>query len=393
MDRNFLSEAEKIKDLIVEYRRQIHSIAETGVDLPKTTKYIEETLAQIGIDSVMMGGGIVGRVGRAGGNVLLLRADCDALPMCEETGLSFCAGNGNMHACGHDMHAAMLLGAARLLKSYEQELCGEVMLVFQPGEEILMGARRMIEDGLLSGVKPCAAVMIHVVTSRELPVGSAVVPVSGVVAPGVNYFKITVNGVGAHGAMPSNGRDPITLLSRIILGLEEVTSREYTGGQVTLTVGKISGGSAPNAIAKSATLEGTVRAYDPDVQEEVKDRIIEISEGLSDAFLSKCNVEFTNSAPELSVDGGVSLAVSDIISSLLGKENVKSPEAFMGAGSEDFAYIAKEVPSAMVALSAGENEYTLHHPKVRFDESVLPIGAAIYGYVALRLLSDDIDFC
>ncbi len=390
MDKIFLDEAESIKDRITEARRRIHSIAETGGELPETMRYIAERLSEIGVEYEAVGGGIVGRIGKEEGGTVLLRADADALPIREATGLDFSARNGNMHACGHDMHAAMLLGAAQLLKAHESELLGSVMLVFQPGEEELCGAKEMIEAGLFSKTTPSAALMIHVVTSRDLPLCSVVVPKSGIVAPMVSYFKITSYGTGAHGAMPANGKDPITLISRIVLGLEELPAREFSGGQVTLTVGKVYGGSAPNAIAECAIAEGTLRSYDEDIHREARDRIIEISVGLSDAFLSKSDIEFLNYAPALSVDAGVSSAISEIAATLLGGDKVKSPEAFVGAGSEDFAYIAEKIPSAMIALSAGENEYTLHHPKVRFDEQVLPVGAAIYAYSALRLLADDV---
>lgn len=387
---NILEEAKELFDELSEYRRYLHTVAEIGFDLPKTTEYVGNILTEIGISTEFLGSGIVATLGEGQGSTVLLRADMDALPIKEQTGLSYSSQNGNMHACGHDMHTAMLLGAARLLKEHEKDLYGRIKLVFQPAEERLMGAKEMIKAGVLDDHKPDAALMLHVVTARDIPTGTVIVPTGGVIAPSADYFSLRIKGRGSHGASPKEGIDPITCGARILLGLEELSARELLGSGSILTVGKFFGGTAANAIADEAVMEGTIRSYDDELRETLKVRISEITEGISYAFGARTEAEFTEGCPAFVADGALSSAVKIYLTELLGKNKILVPDGFVGGGSEDFSYFAEKVPSLMIALSAGANEYTLHHPKVRFDESVLPIGAAAYAYVALRLTDEEI---
>ncbi|MBQ8403870.1 MAG: amidohydrolase, partial [Clostridia bacterium] len=206
---NLLAEAKASAEEFTEIRRYIHAHAEVGFDLPHTVEKVREVLGLLGYEPKSCGkAGILADIGgEKGGASILLRADMDALPMKEETELPFAAENGNMHACGHDMHTAMLLCAAKLLKAHESELCGKVTLMFQPAEETLSGAKDMIDAGVLEEAGAEAALMLHVFAGTGVETGKIIVPPHGVSAPAADYFEITVHGKGCHGATPQKGKD------------------------------------------------------------------------------------------------------------------------------------------------------------------------------------------
>jgi len=387
---NFLNEAEIIKEKIIAHRRRIHNIAEVGRELPETFNYICNELENMGISYEKIGGGISAEIGKDGGVTVLLRADADALPMCELSGESFAAENGNMHSCGHDMHSSMLLGAAEILKKQENSLQGKIKLIFQPAEELLEGARAMVDAGVIADERPDAAVMIHVICSEEIPVGTVVLPSGGAVAPMAAFFEIEVKGKSAHGASPKDAKDAITSAARMLLALQELSARELVGLDAVITVGKFNGGSAKNAIADNAKLGGSIRAYDQKIFEHIKLRIEEICDGIGSAFGTRADISYQGEVPAFRVNEALAYEVKTFSKELLGEEKVITPDGFVGGGSEDFSCFAEKIPSTMIALSAGANEYTLHNPKLRFDESVLPIGAALYAYVATRLIEDDV---
>ena len=209
-------------------RQTLHTLAGTGFDLQPTFDYVWNALTDMGLSPVKCGKcGIIADIG-TGEKCVLLRADMDALAIREEADVPFASTNGCMHACGHDLHTAMLLEAARILKGKEQELGGMVRLMFQPAEEPLLGAADMLQNGLLEGVKPCAAFMIHVMTNMELPVGTAIVSAPGVSAPAAGMFEIRIQGKGCHGAMPHTGVDPITIAAHTVLNLQQIQTRELS---------------------------------------------------------------------------------------------------------------------------------------------------------------------
>ena len=390
MKEKIIETAENLLDKMIMHRRKIHGLAEIGFEVEETLRYVEEVLTELGVANSRVGGGIVGEIGEGEAGILL-RADCDALPIKEESGEAFAASNGNMHACGHDMHTAMLLGAAEIIKKWESMLDGRVTLVFQPAEEVLRGAKSMIDDGLFArGVSECG-IMLHVLSSEEIPVGSVIVPHGGAVAPEVQFFEVEITGSASHGATPRGAKDALTCAARILLGFEELCAREFAGSDMVLTVGNMDGGGAPNAIADSATLRGSFRSLDGRTVEAVKERICEISDGICCAFGTRADVRFEANAPAFFVDEALSGAAKIFLAELLGKEKIITPEEFIGGGSEDFAYIAKRIPSLLIGISAGKNGYSLHNPRVRFDESVLSEGAAVYSYLAFRLLEENFD--
>ena len=390
---DILTQAKSLSTLKAD-RRWLHTNAETGFNLTKTLEYVKNRLTELGYTPIKCGkAGLYATVG-SGSKTILLRADMDALPIREDSGLSIASQNGNMHACGHDMHTAMLLGAAKLLMDHKKELGGTVKLMFQPAEEIFEGAKDMIQNGILQDPKPDAALMIHVTAALPLPAGTVIVSAPGVSAPAADYFTIDVTGKGCHGSAPQNGVDALTAAAHILIALQELTARELpASAEAVLTVGKMESGSAANAIANSAKMSGTIRTYDEETRVFVKKRLADISRGIAAAFRAEAEVEFGSGCPTLINDAALSGKVYDTLLPLLGKDRVLSAAVMgstKGGGSEDFAYVSQEVPSLMLALAAGEPDkgfpYPQHHPKVIFDESVLPIGAVVLAHCALEFL-------
>lgn len=389
--KNFLKEARALEKEFTEIRRYLHAHAELGFSLPYTVGFVFAKLREYGYAPEKCGrAGITATVGK-GGKTFLLRADMDALHMREETGLPFSSHGGNMHACGHDMHTAMLLLAAKILRAHESELCGTVKLMFQPAEETLSGAKDMIEAGVLENPHADAAFMLHVLSGVSAPAGAVIVPRGGVSAPSADYFDIIVKGKACHGASPEAGADALLCAAHIITALSSLSAREIGINEHALfTIGKMTAGSAPNAIAGEALLSGTVRAYGAHSQEKLKRRISEISRTVGSAFRTEAEVRFGKGTPALNNNAALSARIGKYCRELLPHEYVLPADILGGAGgSEDFAYIAEKVPSAMVSLSAGTREYPLHHPKVCFDESVIPTGGALYAYTAARFLSEN----
>ena len=398
---NFLQEAKQIESEIIENRRWIHSHAETGFDLEKTLEYVKEKLQEMGYAPAECGkAGLYVTAGqKENGKVFLLRADMDALPVFEEAEVDFACQNGNMHACGHDMHTAMLLGAAKLLKTHEQEINGTVKLMFQPAEEIFEGSRDMIADGILKAPDVDAALMIHVMAGMPLPTGTVIVNSPGVSAPAADYFTIKVQGKGCHGSTPQQGVDALTAAAHILIALQEIQARELSASdEAVLTIGTMQAGSAANVIADSALMQGTIRTYDETVRTLLKKRMEEIAKAVGIAFRAEVEVHFGSGCPALDNDKKVSDLAAEFTRELLGAKKVFTTEMLSGGkparngGSEDFAYISQEVPSVMLALAAGNPEsgylYPQHHPKVKFDESVLAAGSAVYAWNALRWLEN-----
>ena len=392
---SIFKQAESIQEDIVNYRRYLHENAETGFSMEKSVSFISQRLKEFGYSPKPCGkAGVQVCVGK-GGKVFLLRADIDGLPLREKTGFPFACTNGNMHACGHDMHAAMLLGAARILKENEAKLCGRVKLLFQPAEEILQGAKDCIEGGVLQNPKVDAAMTLHVLTGLELPTGSVVVSSKGVSAPAADYFSVSIKGKGCHGSTPWKGVDALSVAAYTLLALHQLPAREIAlATPSVLTVGKLEGGKAGNVIAEEAVLQGTLRSFDEETRARIKKRIQELANSTAKAFHARAKISFEGGCPTLINDRELSVFVKESLQKLF-KEDVFSSEDLKGnkeGGSEDFAYISQEVPSVALALCAGAPSkgyrYPLHNPKTIFDESVLYKGAAIYAHAAIEWLKE-----
>lgn len=396
-----LRQAQADEEKIVADRRWLHSHPGTGFDIAETVEYVKEQLTEMGYDPQPCGrAGLVALAGgQRPGRVFLLRADMDALPITEQSGEEFAAQNGKMHACGHDLHTAMLLQAARLLKAREDQIPGTVKLMFQPAEEIFQGGKDMIEAGVLENPKVDAAVMIHVTAGSPLPTGMVLVSQPGVSMPAADYFEITVQGKGCHGSAPASGVDPLTAAAHILLALQAINARELAlGEEAILTVGSLHGGNAPNAIPDTAVLAGTIRTFDEQTRAFVKQRMVEISEGTAKTFRASAQVSFSNSCPTLNNDPQLAADAERYLTELLGPHMALAMAKLNpggrkgGTGSEDFAYVSQKVPALMLALAAGQPDkgypWPQHHPQVRFDESVLAAGSAVYAWMALRWLQE-----
>ena len=395
-----LQEAAALQEEIKAHRLWLHTHAETGFDLTETKPYVKSTLTEMGYTVQECGkAGLVTTVGKPGGKVLLLRADMDALPIAEEADVDFACKNGRMHACGHDMHTAMLLGAAKILKAHESELDGMVKLMFQPAEEIFEGSKDMIASGVLENPRPDAALMIHVAAGMPLPAGTVVVSAPGVSAPAADYFTIRVHGKGCHGSAPQNGIDPLTAAAHILIALQEIHARELSASdEAVLTIGTFHAGEAGNVIPDTATMGGTIRTYDEKTRAYLKERMTAIAQSIAEAFRASAEVSFGSGCPTLVNDKDLSEKVTGYLKGLLGASHafttaeLNGGKPARGGGSEDFAYVSHEVPSLMLALAAGEPSkgyvYPQHHPKVKFDESVLSTGAAVFVDCALQYLRE-----
>lgn len=403
LKEQILTAAEELAPEMTQHRRWLHNHAECGFELKETVSYVKKALESMGYKVQCCGkAGLVVTIGQ-GEKTLLLRGDMDALPVLEESGETFASTNGKMHACGHDMHTAMLLGTAKLLKSYERTLNGVVKLMFQPAEEIFEGAKDMIRNGILEDPKVDAAMMIHVATAMPIPAGTVLVSAPGITAPAADYFTIRIQGKGCHGSSPHHGVDALTAAAHVLIALQEIQARELAADEeAVLTVGTFHGGTAENVIADTASLGGTIRTYNEETRAYLKERIAQIASSVASAFRASALVEFGSGCPTLVNDGKLCEEVAGYLKELLGPAGALTAEELnpggknRGGGSEDFAYVSQEVPSLMLALAAGEPEkgysYPQHHPKVRFDEKVLPIGAATFAYTALRYLGERDDF-
>ncbi len=393
MINDILNKAERMQEELRLHYQFLHKNAEVEFNLSKTVEYVKQKLVEIGVEPFDCGKcGVTAVVGRGGDRCLLLRADMDALPIKEQTDLDFACDNGNMHACGHDMHTAMLLGAAKLLKKNENLINGSVKLMFQPAEEILAGAYNMIDNGVLKSPDVTGAVMLHVLTGMPIKTGCFIVPGEGVSAPAADFFTINVHGKGCHGSTPHQGVDSITAAARILLTMQEISAREMSiSDEGILTVGSFNGGASGNVIADSTVLKGTLRAFDDSLRENMKKRIEEIAVNVGKAHRCNVTVSFGNGCPTLKNDGEMSRLALNSLSELFEADYVisadETPGGFRG-GSEDFSYVSQQVPTIMLGLGAGEpqNGYThpQHHPKTVFDDSVLWRGSAALSYFAVK---------
>lgn len=394
---NILECSRKNGRWLTEVRRTLHSTPETGFETGNTVAFVTAELKRMGIEPKNCGtSGVTALIG-SGEPVFLLRADMDALPIREETQLPYAAENGAMHACGHDLHTAMLLGAARLLKEREKDLRGTVKLMFQSAEEIFEGAKDMIRNGVLESPKADAGMMVHVMSGMPVPTGTVIVCDGGISAPGADFFTVKIQGKGCHGSMPHTGIDPITVGAHVILALQELHSRELSlADPAVLTVGSIHAGQAPNIIPDALELSGSLRTYDEQLRSCLKERMEAIVKSIALAYRAEASVEWGRGCPALQNDESLSREVLGWTEELLGRGKVFSPSSFgsgkgpKSTGSEDFAYISQKIPTIMVSLAAGNPEdghrFPLHHPKVTFDEDALPIGAAVLANTALRWL-------
>ena len=395
---SILESAKALQEELLQHRQKIHQNPELGMALPKTYDYVKTALKEMGIEVTDYGqsalSALIGDPSK--GKVILLRADMDALPIKEETDETFASTNGFMHACGHDIHTTMLLGAAKILKAHESELKGAVKLMFQPGEETLQGAKYMVEKGVLENPKVDAAMMIHVATGVPLPSGYFIVPGAGASSSASDTFEIVVNGKGGHGAMPENAVDPLNIISHIHLSLQTILSREIPAAEsAVVTVGVMQGGTTFNVIPDTASMKGTVRTFSEKTRTFIEGRIGEIASGTATLFRATAKTEYIKGCPSVVNDEALVNQMYQTISSHFGESFIIPMASAMPGGkimgSEDFSFVTQKVPSIMISLSMGNSEegyaYPMHHPKTKFDQKDIYRGTAIYAQFALDWLN------
>ena len=373
------------------------------MDLPESAAYIEKRLTEMGIPSrrcgvmeesvrqkyIKMGfpdmrasTGVVATIG-SGSPCILLRADFDALPMEEINDLPFCSKRNASHMCGHDTHAAMLLGAAKLLKDHESELKGTVKLMFQPGEEMGYGSKTMIDDGLLENPKVDAAMAIHIFSTT--PVGK-VTYCSGVASSSLDTFAIHIQGKGGHSSTPDLCVDPIMIANQIYTALNMLMTREISPQAVaTLSGGVMRSGTAVNIIPDTADLQIGLRTYSVEARKHVLERLPEIVDAYAKAWHGEYEITMFN-CPCTFTDETVTKELLESVAEVVGAENIQQTPPM--AGTEDFSYVAEEVPSTFLILGAGgPDQYPHHNPRMVLDESVFYQGAAIHANCAMEWLN------
>jgi amidohydrolase len=388
---HLLDEARGVLDETIELRRRIHRHPEIGLTLPRTQQVVLEALAPLGLD-VRTGSRTTSVVatldGARPGPTMLLRADMDALPLQEDTGLPFASEvAGAMHACGHDSHVAMLVGAARLLAARRTTLTGRVVFMFQPGEEGYHGARVMIEEGLLEGDhRPDAAFGLHV--GARHPAGVIATRAGALLASG-DTFQITVRGDGGHASAPHDCVDPIPIACEIVQAFQTLVTRRVNAfDPAVLTVAKIEAGTTRNIIPETASLLGTIRTVSEKTRTNVLEGIGRIAEGIAAAHRATAEVKLIPGYPVTVNDDAFAARVLRVATELLGPERVQ-PMATPIMGSEDFSYVLQRVTGAFAFLGTRPAEGPAppnHSNRMLVNESALPIGIAMHVAVALDVL-------
>lgn len=388
---NYLEEAKALSAQITAWRRELHRRPETGLYLPETAAMVKRELLGMGIAAKTYEGhsgitAVIGRPQTEGGRTIAIRADMDALPIREETGLSFASENENMHACGHDSHTAVLLAAARLLKNHEGELNGRVKLIFQPAEEGPGGAKPMVEDGVLDGVD--AILALHGGIMRNGANGDVSVSWGSTCAAD-DQVIISIQGKGGHGSTPDESVDPVAIATLIINNIQYIVSREVSplASSVVTLASVEAGRGAFNIIPDTAVIRGTIRNTSPKVREFVFRRIVEIAKGTANMMRGSCTVEFVDGYPALINDRRMVESFLRSAEELIGKERVHMLEHGM-MGGEDAAFFFEKVPGCYFFLTnpmecpADGKVYGPHHPKFCIDESVLYVGAGLFAKAA-----------
>lgn len=394
--KELLSRAKELQEQMTAWRRQLHSEPEIESELPRTREFVTGKLKEFGYSpEVIEGGSIVALIsGPVTGKCMMIREDMDALPIAEEADVPYKSRNNYMHACGHDMHTAMLLACAKMLKEYEAKLEGTVKLLFQASEENLRGANAAIVGGVLENPRVDAAITLHVDALSQWKQGVLTLAQPGVVLSSCDTYHIDITGKGGHGAYPDQAVDPINVGAHIHIALQEILSRELCASDTAvLTQGVFRSGDAPNIIPHTAHMEGTLRTYDEDVRKKCLKRLDEICTGTARTFRAEVKVTVTGGCASFCNDKELFESAEGYLLELVQKDNyVHEGEAGVCFASEDFANISIRVPSIQLGLAVGSVQdgcqYPMHHPKVVFQEAYLYRGAAALAYTALRYLQD-----
>ncbi|MEO3999440.1 M20 aminoacylase family protein [Mesorhizobium sp. CAU 1732] len=381
-----LPRIEDYADELTAIRRDLHAHPEIGFEETRTAGIVAEKLRSWGIE-VHTGIGKTGVVGvlegkRGGGRTVGLRADMDALPMDEETNLPWRSKTaGKFHGCGHDGHTTMLLGAARYLAE-TRDFAGTAVFIFQPAEEGLGGARAMIADGLFERF-PCDEIYGMHNNPEAAPNKVGVKP--GPAMAGATFFDIHVKGVGSHGAMPHQSKDPIVAVTSLVQTLQSIVSRNVPAtSPAVLSVTQIHSGSAYNVVPDKAVICGTIRYFDDEVKELIHRRIHEMCEGYAKLFGIEVEADLRPIFTVLMNDTDLSEAYLDAATDIVGTDNITTTNELM-MGSEDFADMLKAVPGAYCTIGHG-GDVPVHNPGFIFDDAILPVGASVMARIVEKRL-------
>ncbi len=384
-----LLSAQRLQPRLVDLRRRIHEEPELGLDNPKTREKILAEIADLDLDITLheKTSGIVATLhGAKPGRSILLRGDMDALPMPEKTGLEFASRTeGRMHACGHDAHVSMLTGAARLLAERRESIAGDVVFMFQPGEEAFGGAEVMLSEGMPT---VDAAFAIHI--APQIPTGR-IATKPGPIMASYDDFEIEVVGRGGHASMPSDCLDPIPIACEIVQALQTFVTRQIPATDPgVLTVAQFHAGTTNNVIPDSVALAGTMRAISDRTRALLLEALPRIANGIALAHNAKAQITIHSGYPVVVNDAPFESFACDVAQDLLGERGViPLPAPVMGA--EDFAYILERTPGAMVLLGVrpkGSNDPApCHSSKMMLDEEAMALGAALHASVATRFLA------
>ncbi|GIP32727.1 M20 family metallopeptidase [Paenibacillus sp. J2TS4] len=384
-EQELLDMGKQIEAQLIEFRRDLHRHPELSLQEARTAGKVAEALSGLGLNvrSGVGGHGLVADLtGTAPGPVIALRADMDALPIEEESGVPFASEvKGVMHACGHDAHTAILLGAARILSSRRESFSGTVRFLFQAAEEINAGAKAMIQDGALEGVD-------EIYGLHNLPTLSAgkVATRYGSLMGSVDRLEIMLEGRGGHGAIPDKSIDPVVAASAIVMGLQTAVSREVSPFEpVVVTIGSIHAGEANNVIPHRAVMTGTVRTFSPAVQSGMKDRLERITKQIAEGYRCQATVNYIEQTPVLVSTEECVEHVEGTVDRLIGREN--RVEAAPTMAGEDFSVYLKHVPGCFFWLGSGpekdaEQAYGLHHPQFSINEQCIALGASLLSAIA-----------
>ncbi|MCL2851592.1 MAG: M20 family metallopeptidase [Defluviitaleaceae bacterium] len=384
--------AESMQDKVVMWRRDLHKIPEIGNYLPQTSKYVQDRLTEMGIPFVTMvnGSGVLATItGESLGKTIALRADMDALPLTEDAPVDFKSMNGKMHACGHDAHTAILLGAAKVLNDHKSGIKGTIKLIFQPGEEAPGGAKPMIAEGCLRDVDAIFGQHIGCLFANIKESGKILVSHNSAMACR-DVFKIKIIGRGGHGAWPENCIDPITIAAQVINGINVIKAREIAAlAPSVISICMVHGGTANNIIPQVVELEGSTRAVDQKTREKIAARIEQVLKSTCEAYGAAYEFKFswdydiTVNNPEMA-----DLVIKSVKDLGMGNDLLIQPNPLMG--SEDMSFFLNEVPGAYYFLTSVVQQdgqvYGHHNTKFMLDESVFSKGVAVFLQITANYL-------
>ncbi|MCF8001805.1 MAG: amidohydrolase [Halanaerobiales bacterium] len=383
--------ADNLQEELISWRRSIHKNPELAFNETDTSGFITTKLKEFGIEYKKMSGtGVVGLIrGGKEGKTLAIRADIDGLAITEKNDVDYKSQNeGVMHACGHDGHTSILLGTAKLLSEMRKNIKGNIKLIFQPAEEGPGGAKPMIEEGVLENPKVDYIIGLHI--NPDIKAGKVGIK-KGRMLAAPDYFEIKVKGKGTHGARPEEGVDPITIGSQIVMGLQQIKSREVDALKpLVISCGSFHSGNAFNAIPEEAVIKGTVRSFDNELRKKIKKRMHEIIENITNAYRADYDFKYNFVYPPGYNDPELTSVMGEVIKEKLGENNFyEIPKPSMGG--DDFAYLSQKVPGTYMRLGTKNKDKgivnSLHSPYFDLDEEILKQGVKLFAHGANRILN------